>query len=158
MRRLLTLLLAGTLVLAGCGDAEDGTDGAAPEGETPAETPAEPRDGTDEGAGAGTPELSGAVNDRGSTTLDAGELDLTAGDFFFEPTFVAVEGETTLTVQVTNEGDVAHTFTIGDQDIDVTLDPGQSETVELTYGGEGTLTFVCRFHEAQGMQGAFHSG
>lgn len=107
--------------------------------------------------GEGTPPVSleGEVNDHGTATVEGGSMEMEADDFYFEPTFVNAEPGTTVDVEVTNEGETAHTFTIDGQDVDIELDPGESETAKVTIPDSGNLPFFCRFHIDQGMQGAF---
>lgn len=103
-------------------------------------------------------QLDGEVDDRGTTTLSGDALELAAGNYYFEPTFVQAEPGTTVTVEVVNEGSLPHTFTVDAESVDVELDPDQRESVEVTVPDSGQLVFYCRFHRRQGMQGAFFTG
>src|SRR6266536_3735881 len=62
------------------------------------------------------------------------------GQFVFSPATISVNKGTTLTVQ--NVGSTAHTFTITDQGIDITNNPGQSKAVTINLAA-GTYTFIC---------------
>lgn len=174
MRRFGAAVLAAGLLLAACGgdDEEAATatgatatgataTGETATGETATGATATGATGTATGAGeeATTPppvELEGEVNDHGTAQLSGGELDVVQGDLFFEPTFVEVtDPGAQVTVQVANEGNVEHTFTIEEQGVDLVLSPGGEGEVTVTTPETGSLTFVCRFHLAQGMQGAF---
>lgn len=99
--------------------------------------------------------LEGNVIVRGQAEASGGSAELTAGDFFFEPTFVKAEEGATVMVALTNGGSAAHTFTVEDQGIDVVLQPGESGSAEVSV--EGTVVFICRFHVGGGMQGAFYT-
>jgi plastocyanin len=73
-----------------------------------------------------------------------------AGGFVFAPTTLTVtKGES---INVTNVGTVAHTFTITGKGIDVVNNPGQSQQVAITLP-PGTYQFICRFHVSLGMKG-----
>jgi plastocyanin len=54
-------------------------------------------------------------------------------------------------VQLVNEGDAPHTFTVEDETVDVEVAAGETvtETIDLA---PGTYTLFCRFHRAQGME------
>jgi hypothetical protein len=53
---------------------------------------------------------------------------------------------------------VQHTFTIDSQDVDETIDPGKTVTVEVTVPKNGKAAAgYCRFHKSSGMQFAFFS-
>ena len=107
--------------------------------------------GGDEDGGGGTP--TEPAGNGGSATV---EID--AQDNLFSPsTIQATSGEET-TVTVTNTGQAPHTFTIEDLDVDVTIDPGSDGTATFTATESGTLEFVCRFHQAEGMVGTIQVG
>lgn len=55
-------------------------------------------------------------------------------------------------IQLVNEGESPHTFTVQGEGVDVQVDAGQTvtETIDL---GAGTYTLFCEFHRAQGMEG-----
>ncbi|MGH9182262.1 MAG: cupredoxin domain-containing protein [Acidimicrobiales bacterium] len=103
-------------------------------------------------------ELEGEVNDHGTVELAESSLEMEQDDFYFGPTFVKAEPGSTVTVDLINEGDADHTFTVEEQGIDAVLEPGGRQSVEVTVPDGGTLVFVCRFHLSQGMQGAFVAG
>jgi plastocyanin len=105
--------------------------------------------------GGGTVEIGGEqANDHGSEDVSgASRLELEADDFYFAPTILRGTAGERLSIEVVNEGNAAHTFTIDEQGIDEELQPGGSATVEVTFPDSGTLVFYCRFHRSQGMLG-----
>ena len=150
MRKLALVLSTVLLVaLAGCGnDAADTNTVATP-----------PDDyGTD-----ASPTASGAepaINDHGTKTFTeqtfAVDIEMDNEDgFYFEPTFIKSPGGSTATVTLHNEGTVQHTFTIDDLDVDEELAPDEEKTITVDIGDETRYEFFCRFHEGQGMRGAF---
>ncbi len=142
LARLAIATAAAVLVLGACGDDNGGSDSS----------------GSDDGGG-GPVELSGEVNNEGTEDATGSDtLELEADDFYFEPTFVKATPGSTLTITVGNEGDTDHTFTVDDQDIDSEVEPGASADVQVTVPDDGTVNFYCRFHLAQGMQGAVFTG
>lgn len=101
-------------------------------------------------------QLQGQVNDHGTKDLGtATELSVKVDDFFFEPTFVKASPGATVTVELDNEGQAPHTFTVESLGVDETLQPGDRKEVQLTLPQSGVVNFICRFHVGLGMQGAF---
>jgi plastocyanin len=139
MRRPFLLLAASLLLLAAaCGDDDSGGS-------------------SDTTAGSPPPvSLEGKVNDHGTKDLGtATELELEADDFYFGPTYIKAAPGSTVKVNLTNEGSSKHTFTIDGTDINQELEPEATATVDVTVPASGGLSFYCRFHRSQGMQGSF---
>jgi plastocyanin len=113
--------------------------------------------GEDEG---GTIQIAGQdANDHGSmdvTGSDEAELEL--DDFYFEPTVLEGEAGQTLTVELENEGDATHTFTVDELGVDEEVQPGDRGEAEVTFPDSGALLFYCRFHQGGGMRGALSVG
>ena len=103
--------------------------------------------GSDEFSDHGSKDVSG------TDEIDL-EADNDGSDFYFEPTVLQGEPGQTLKIDVENEGDVAHNFTIDDQNIDVDIQPGEKQEATVTFPESGTVAFYCEFHESQGMGGA----
>jgi plastocyanin len=76
-----------------------------------------------------------------------------AYDNFFSPDTLMGSANQKLTLTIDNKGTAAHTFTIQSENVDVTLMPGTSQTVKVTFPKSGSTQFVCRFHESMGMVG-----
>jgi plastocyanin len=79
-----------------------------------------------------------------------GATTLTMVDNEFQPADLTVSAGTEL--ELTNEGQAPHTFTVTDAGIDEQVEAGQgsSTTIDLE---AGTYDFVCQFHESAGMTG-----
>jgi plastocyanin len=78
---------------------------------------------------------------------------ISAQDFFFTPSDLTGAAGQRLTISVSNDGSAAHNFSITDQNIDVTLQPGQSKDIKVTFPDSGSVQFFCSFHQSQGMVG-----
>jgi plastocyanin len=91
----------------------------------------------------------------GTATDISGESSTTisAQDFFFTPSDLTGTAGQKVTITVSNDGSAAHNFSITDQDIDVTVEPGQSQDVKVTFPDSGSVQFFCSFHQSQGMVG-----
>ncbi len=79
-----------------------------------------------------------------------------AKDFSFEPTVLTATAGQPLSVQLENNGRASHTFTIRELNVDVVLQPGQETAV--TFTPQANVSFICRFHELQGMGGSLRVG
>jgi plastocyanin len=55
-------------------------------------------------------------------------------------------------VELVNEGESPHNFTVEGEDIDVDVDPGATATPSIDLAA-GTYTMFCAFHRSQGMEG-----
>jgi plastocyanin len=64
-------------------------------------------------------------------------------DLAFEPTTLTVASGTT-TITVTNSDTVTHTFTLDDNSVDETIEPGQS--VDVTVDVTASTGFHCEIH------------
>ena len=91
---------------------------------------------------------SGGTDVSGKTTFD-----ISAQNFFFSPSELDGTAGQTLKLTVTNDGTTAHTFTIDSQQVDITLQPGQSQQVSVTFPQSGSVEFYCKFHVSSGMKG-----
>lgn len=115
------------------------------------------------GAGGATPvPMDGAVVQKGTQDATAQGATVAAvvqmGDDWFSPTFIKVAPGATVSVTVRETGDVAHTFTIDGQAVDVALSrKGTQKTVSVTGPADGhPVVFYCKYHRSSGMQGAFY--
>jgi plastocyanin len=105
---------------------------------------------------AGT-SLPGRTNDKGVDDVSAKvgpvHVQMQAGDYYFEPTFVVARPGSELVLSIRNVSSFQHSFTIDALGIDETLGPGEHATVDVTVPTRSPLVFYCRFHRALGMQG-----
>ena len=104
-------------------------------------------------SGAGSASGGGAYGSGGGTvgvSPSQVQVQQGVGGLVFSPSKISVTRGTQIVVA--DPGSFQHTFTIAGQGIDVVNDPGQFQTVAITIPA-GTYTFVCRFHQAQGMKG-----
>lgn len=155
MRGRKAAVLVGVVVLlgtgVGCGDSEGSGSGSG--------------SGTGTGTGTGTEssdkppvKLTGTTNNHGLKDVagkDGATVELELDDFYFAPTFVKAKASQSLTVELKNEGDATHTFTVqGGPDEQVA--PKETKTVTVTAPASGVLVYYCRFHQGRGMQGAVY--
>lgn len=100
--------------------------------------------------------LPGTVNDHGKGDATSGTLEVELDDFYFAPTYIKGKPGAKVMLNLTNEGEAGHTFTVDQPKVDVTVAAGGTGVAGLTLPTSGALAFYCRFHKAQGMQGAFY--
>jgi len=93
------------------------------------------------GDGAGT---DGSDPDAGGSLAST----ITLNDNAFAPADPVVANGT---VELVNEGEAPHTFTIEGEDIDVEVGAGETATAAIDLDA-GTYTLFCEFHRAQGME------
>lgn len=97
---------------------------------------------TNEDTGSG----SGSRAEKVSVTI-------VAEDNTFQPDEISASPGAPVAVTLQNKGDLPHTFTIRDLDVDTgTVAPGESAEVEFE-APESDLMFVCSIHELQGQTG-----
>ena len=94
----------------------------------------------------------GDSSDDGDSVEAEGDVSIEMRDFEFSPSDPQATAGETITVELENTGSARHTFTT--DGIDEEVSPGDSTTVDVEVP-DGGLTFVCRFHEGQGMTGEF---
>ncbi len=98
------------------------------------------------------------ANDFGTKDVSGeSSLELELDDFYFEPTVLQGTAGQQLTLELGNEGDALHNFSLSDQGIDQDVEAGASAEVTVTLPGSGTLVFICKYHEGQGMVGALEA-
>ena len=119
--------------------------------------------GTACSSGGTTPvPMDGAVVQRGTQDATsqgtAVATTVQMGDDWFSPPFSRVPPGATLTVTVQETGEVAHTFTIDGQAVDLALSrKGTQRTVTVTGPAGGhPVVFYCKYHRSSGMQGAIY--
>lgn len=147
MRKILLVTAVLLLIGAACGD--DSPDASS------STTGGEESTTTTVASGEAPVDLGSEVNNHGTKDLTGSEIEVELDDFYFGPTFIKASPSTTITVQLKNEGTSPHTFTIDSLGVDEELQPGDSTDVSVDLPASGATAFYCRFHQSQGMQGAF---
>jgi plastocyanin len=89
---------------------------------------------------------------------ESGKVEIELYDNYFEPTVLEGKPGQKVELELKNEGNAAHTFTISDQMVDKEVQPGDETETEVTFPQSGQLEFVCKFHQSSGMIGALHVG
>jgi plastocyanin len=120
-------------------------------------------------AGSNTPTSGGQASpltNKGtldaSATTDKIEIEMDnegTSEFYFKPTFIKVKPGQIVTIDLHNEGDLPHNFSITSLSKDVTVQPGKEEDTNITFPASGgDIQFFCSFHVSSGMRGTFFFG
>lgn len=97
------------------------------------------------GACTAADQTGGATGATDAQDADASVM-LSALDNRFQPKLLALPAGKTVTVEFTNDGDTAHTFTSEALGVDTGIvDPGESVSVTLN-APDGPTTFICSIH------------
>jgi len=143
MRRGTVIVALALLVLAaaGCGSSSSSSSG----GTT-----------TEESGGGGQKTIAGVkANDHGTKAAeDTGKTEVELDDFYFSPTVLTGKPGQKVTLELKNEGNTEHSFTIDSQNVDQELGPGEEAEVDVTIPKSGVVSFYCKFHKSSGMAGA----
>jgi plastocyanin len=132
--RLLVLLLALGLVAAACSSKSEESTG---------------------GEGSSTITVgSDKANNHGSATVSGKEeISVELDSFYFEPTVLKGTAGQQVKLELENESDALHNFTLEDQNLDQDVQAGQKMEVTVTLPQTGFLEFFCKYHKASGMVG-----
>ena len=124
-------------LLAGCGSSSSSSGGTTTEG------------GESEG---GTTTVAGLkANNHGTKSVEtSGKTEVELDDFYFEPTVLEGKAGETVTLELKNEGNTEHSFTIDSQNVDQELGPGEEAEVDVTIPKSGVVSFTASSTRAPG--------
>ena len=88
---------------------------------------------------------------------ESGKVEIELYDNYFEPTVLKGTPGQKVELELKNEGETAHTFTISKQSVDKEIQPGDETETDVTFPQSGQLEFVCKFHQGEGMIGALET-
>ena len=88
---------------------------------------------------------------------ETGKVEVELDDYYFNPTILKGKPGQKVELELKNEGNAAHTFTISKQSVDKEIQPGDETETEVTFPQSGQLEFVCTFHQSSGMVGVLET-
>ncbi len=94
----------------------------------------------------------GTQDATGKTTFEI-EADNDSSGYYFNPTILQGSAGQSITLEIKNDGSVQHNFSITSMNVNVTIQPGASQEVKVTFPQTGTVEYFCSFHHALGMAG-----
>ena len=98
------------------------------------------------GGGGGGGGGSGGGGGGGGDGAGGGAATLTIENFAFHPSALTGAAGETLSITVTNNDDVEHSFTLDDGSIDQDVESGATQEVVVTFPDSGTLGWHCKYH------------
>ena len=94
----------------------------------------------------------GTQDATGKTTFEI-EADNDSSGYYFNPTILQGSAGQSITLEIKNDGSVQHNFSITSMNVNVTIQPGASQEVKVTFPQTGTVEYFCSIHHALGMAG-----
>ena len=94
----------------------------------------------------------GTQDATGTSTFTIG-ADNDSSGYFFNPTILQGSAGQSITLDIKNDGSVEHNFSITSMNVNITIQPGASQEVKVTFPQTGTVEYFCSFHHALGMAG-----
>ena len=94
----------------------------------------------------------GTQDATGKSTFEI-EADNDSSGYYFNPTILQGSAGQSITLEIKNEGSVPHNFSITSMNVNVTIQPGASQEMKVTFPQTGTVEYFCSFHHALGMAG-----
>ena len=148
LARLLVLTLALGMVAAACSSKKSTAASTSAPPSSPSASPTAEES-------SGTLTINGEqANDHGTKDVSGrDEFDLELDNFYFGPTVLKGTPGQTLKLDLENEGDVDHNFSIEAQSISQDVAPAEKQEVTVTFPQSGIVEFFCRFHRSSGMIG-----
>jgi len=114
----------------------------------------------DESEGTTSTTIGGAqVESHGTKDVssESGKVEIELYDNYFEPTILKGKPGQMVELELKNEGNAEHTFTIAEQSVNKEIQPGDETETGVKFPASGELKFVCTFHQGEGMIGALQS-
>ena len=114
------------------------------------------QDGTPVASPRASPAASPMAHDLGpSTQIIVGEITVEIRDNAIVPRHFESALGRDITITAVNTGSEPHNFTVEEFDIDIDLEPGETETVELEDPPLGTFRYYSDLHGDEGLEGTF---
>ena len=115
---------------------------------------------SDESEGTTSTTIGGAqVESHGTKDVSSasGKIEIELDDNYFKPTILKGKPGQMVELELKNEGNAEHTFTIAEQSVNKEIQPGDETETDVKFPASGELKFVCTFHQGEGMIGALQS-
>jgi plastocyanin len=123
------MVVALGLVLAACSNGSNGSSSGG--------------GGSSAGGGGGSSSGGGGSNAGGGSS---GDVSMTIKNFSFNPGTIQGSAGQTLTIDISNQDDVEHSFTLDDDSVSQDFEGGDSGSVQVTLPDSGTVGWHCEYH------------
>lgn len=147
--KLLVVLSSVVLVTGACGGGDEGS--------SESQSAQGSKESGSESGGKKTIAGEAATFHGAISVAGKSDTSLELDDFYFEPTLLKGKPRQKLTIELENEGENEHNFSIDSQQLDEDVEPGDKVEVEVTFPKTGQLAFFCKYHKGQGMAGGLQS-
>ena len=107
--------------------------------------------------GGGSSSSNESSGSGGSAESGSGKTEVELDDDYFDPKTITGDPGKTVTLELKNEGNNEHNFTLSAQSVDQDVEAGEEAEVTVTIPKSGSLTFYCKYHQSQGMEGMLQS-
>jgi plastocyanin len=102
---------------------------------------------------------SDQANNKGAKDVTGrDEMEVELDDFYFEPTVYSGTAGQQIKLELSNESNNLHNFSLDGQSISQDVAAGEDMDVTVTFPQSGTLVFYCKYHRSRGMAGALKVG
>jgi len=102
---------------------------------------------------------SDQANNKGTKNVTGrDEIEVELDDFYFEPTVYTGTAGQQIKLELSNESNNLHNFSLDEQSISQDVAAGKDMDVTVTFPQSGTLVFYCKYHRSRGMAGALKVG
>jgi plastocyanin len=95
---------------------------------------------------------------RSSSGSGSGKTEVELDDYYFQPKTISGAAGKQITLELKNEGNTEHNFSLDDQSISKDVEAGEEAEVTVTVPQSGKLTFYCKDHRSKGMTGTLEVG
>ena len=95
----------------------------------------------------------GSGSDKTSSNGSAG-VALAANDNSFKPAQLTAQAGEKLTIVLDNEGATLHNFSIEGLGLSKDVEAGKKVSISFTPPSAGSLSFLCKYHQALGLTGS----
>ena len=147
----ITALLCAALFAAGCGGSSYSSSSSSTK--TSAANSTTSSSGGGGGYGGSGKTTSSSSSKSAGAGSSAGSSQVGAYDNYFQPKTITGKPGSTVKIELTDNGQAAHTFTVDAQGINKALTPGATATVSVKIPSSGTVQFYCQYHKSLGMTG-----
>lgn len=104
------------------------------------------------GSDADAPSNTGEVAETGKIVKILNKDPAMSTKYGFDPKDLTFDVGETITFRLTAQAEL-HNFTIDELNIDMDIEPRETEDLEMTFNEAGEYRFYCLFHEENGMEG-----
>jgi plastocyanin len=100
----------------------------------------------------------GGSSSGSSSEAGSGKTEVELDDYYFKPKTIKADAGKKITLELKNEGNTEHNFSLDEQSISKDVEAAEEAEVTVTVPQSGKLTFYCKYHRSMGMTGTLEAG